>query len=343
MFFKNKPSSDSFSSKLQMLILKAVRQFAQKKHFQLSAKEERLFVQKVSEQVLPQWKILAAKKQNANPITLFLVLTKRILQKIGDPINNHFDAQLLEAKSTQLVTKYQPLIAYLTATTTSGNIDYEDIRQMVTEKFLKKIHLGKLKEQYKGKASIRTFLNQVVRNLVIDSLRSIKSKNRKNAAIEINAEITPQSGFDMSLMVHNPVFQQHLQQMSRSLKVFKKQSRFEFCLKVVYRVLLTAAMIRQNYPNCSDDLLVEILSEFVKDYTYLSQSELYSILYDFVCQLEKIPQKGTASSLRKWFERNRALVWMQIFDSDLKSLGKEEKRAKDWYFEVLVHHYYMEK
>ena len=340
MFFKNKSSSNPLSSKLQGLVLKAVRQFAQKKHYQLSATEERLFVQKISEKVLPQWKILAAKKQDANPITLFLVLTKRVIKEMGDSINNHFDQQLLKSQSAHLVTKYQPLVAYLAATITSGNIDYEEVSQAVNEKFLDKIHRGKLQEQYKGKATIRTFLNSVLRNLVIDCLRSIKSKNSRNSGTEINAEITTESSFDMSLMAHNPVFQEHLQLLEKILKLFKKRNRVEFCLKVVYRILLTAISIRAHYPNCSDDLLVEILSEFVKDYTHLSQGQLYKMLFGFIRQLENMGSKGSPDALRKWVERHREVIWTQIFDSDLKQLGQDEKRMKDWYFEVLVYHYY---
>jgi len=340
MFSQNNSSSNLLSTKLQALMLKAVRQFAQKKHYKLSTVEERLFVQKISDKVLPQWKNLATKKQNANPLTLFLVLTKRNLKEVGDQINNHFDQQLLNNQSSHLVTKYQPLVAYLTATITSGNIDYEEITQAVNEKFLRKIHTGKLQVQYKGNATIRTFLNMVVRNLVIDCLRAIKNKNRKNVDVEINPDITPESGFDMSLLVHNPVFQEHLKQLEHVLRLFKKRNRFEFCLKVIYRLLFTASTLRRDYPDCSDDLLVEILSIFVKDYTHFSQGKLYQILYHFVCQLEKSPSKGTVDSLRKWFDRHREVVWQQIFDSDLQNLGKDEKRMKDWYFEMLVYHYY---
>ncbi|MFK7905961.1 MAG: sigma-70 family RNA polymerase sigma factor [Chitinophagales bacterium] len=340
MFSQNNSSSNLPSAKLQALMLKAVRQFAQKKHYQLSSTEERLFVQKISDKVLPQWKILAAQKQNANPLTLFLVLTKRSLKEVGDQINNHFDRQLLENQASHLVTKYQPLVAYLTATITSGNIDYEEVIQAVNEKFLRKIHTGKLGTQYKGNATIRTFLNMVVRNLVIDYLRAIKNKNRKNVDVEINPDITPEVGFDMSLLVHNPVFQEHLKRLEDTLKLFKKRSRFEFCLKVMYRLLLTASSIRRDYPDCSDDLLVEILSVFVKDYTHLSQGKLYQILYRFVSQLERLHSKGSVDSLRKWFDRHREVVWQQIFDSDLQNLGKDEKRMKDWYFEMLVYHYY---
>ncbi|MEZ4887268.1 MAG: hypothetical protein R3E32_21225 [Chitinophagales bacterium] len=340
MFSKDSTSTDSLSSKLHTLILKAVRQFAQKKHFQLSATEEQLFTKIISENILPQWKILATQKQDANPLTLFLVLTKRTLKEIGDSTNNRFDQQLLQSKSTHLAVKYQPLISYLAATTTSGNIDYKEVNQEVSEKFLKKIHAGKLQEQYYGEASVRTFLNKVIRNLVIDCLRSMKSKNRKTTTVEINAEITPERGFDMALLVHNPVFQQHLKQLENALKLFKKRNRFEFCLQILYRHLLTAAIVRQHYPNCSDDLLIEVLSCFVKDYTDLPRGELYVILYNFVCQLEEIASKGTPDSLRKWFERHRTVVWNSIFDTDLQNLGKEEQKMKDWYFEVLVYHYY---
>ncbi len=340
MFSRNKSSSNLLSSKLSSLILKVVRQFAHKKHYQLTPTEEQLFVQKISEQVLPQWKILVAKKQDANPITLFLVLTKRTVEKMGNKINNYFDERLLEGNAVQLVTKYQPLVAYLAATITSGHLDYEEVGQAVNEKFLDKIHRGKLQKQYKGGSTVRTFLNRVVRNLVIDCLRSIKSKNSKTVDVEINAEITPESGFDMSLMAHNPVFQQHLKMLDNAMRLFKKRNRFEFSLKVVYRIVLTAAMVRADYPNCSDDLLVEILSEFVKDYTGLSQGELYQVLFHFICELEEISAKGSPDALRKWVERHREVIWLRIFDSDLKQLGKDEKRMKDWYFEVLVYHYY---
>lgn len=340
MFSKKKPSLNLLSTKLQALILKSVRQFAQKKHFQLSSTEENLFAKKIGDKVLPQWKTLTTKKQDANPLTIFLVLTKRNLKEIGDPINNHFDQQLLDNQSSHLVTKYQPLVAYLTATITSGNIDYEEVIQAVNEKFLQKIRTGKLQTQYKGNATIRTFLNRVLRNLIIDCLRTMKNKTRKNVDVEINPDITPELGFDMSLLAHNPVFQEHLKSLEHTLKLFKKRNRFEFCLKTIYRLLLTASSIRRNYPDCSDDLLVEILSIFVKDYTYLSQGKLYQILYRFISQLEKLNSKGSVDSLRKWFDRHREVVWQQIFDGDLQNLGKDEKRMKDWYFEMLVYHYY---
>ncbi len=340
MFSQNNSSSNLLSTKLQALMLKAVRQFAQKKHYQLSATEEHLFVQKISKKVLPQWELLANKKMNANPLTLFLALTKRSLKEIGNSINNHFDQELLDSQSSYLVTKYQPLVAYLTVTITSGNIDYEDVIQTVNENFLQKVHTGKLQTQYKGNATIRTFLNRVLRNLVIDCLRAMKNRSHKNVDIEINPDITPKSGFDMSLLAHNPIFQEHLKGLEQALKLFKKRNRFEFCLKVIYRLLLNSSSIRRDYPNCSDDLLVEILSIFVKDYTHLSQGKLYQILYQFICQLEGLHSKGSVGSLRKWFDRHRVVLWQQIFDNNLQDLGKDEKRMKDWYFEMLVYHYY---
>ena len=97
--------------------------------------------------------------------------------------------------------------------------------------------------------------------------------------------------------------------------------------------------VRIPYPHCSDDLLVEILSEFGKDYTQMAKGTLWSLLNQFVAVLEE-EKEGSVRTLKNHFQKIQLFILQNIFRRKISLENVAQKRAVDEYLENLIYRYY---
>lgn len=251
------------------------------------------------------------------------------------------DEQLLAAQSPHLVIKYQYLILGIVHKfVNSGKLeeqDKEDALQMVNEQLLKKMERGKL-QSFRGDTLFKQFFVIVITNTLRDVLRSMRASTRYEQSTDLTAAANQKNAPTTTIDL-KPNVEIHIIALATILKLFPRTERnkLEFSLQVLYCMLLTMAAIRSHYPNCSDDLLVEILSEFGKPYGDINKGELFRLLSIFLTELESAKKAIKVDALRKWFLKYRGMIWLNLFKQNIPSA---HTKTVDAYFEILVHRHF---
>lgn len=282
------------------------------------------------------------------------VCEKRVAKALkgawGDAVNNDLvDVYLLWSRSSRLVLKYERLVKQLVGRQIEGNerlATYRaDIEQDVQAYLLEQLAGGKL-GNFKGEALFKVYLQKVVIYAILNSIRKLNKPTHQAFALQsTDAEGVPLTDFEPS--VDESSNYEHRQQVKRHIDLFeaflialkiKIRSRFEFCTKVVYEVLISRpAHIQAHYSQCSNDDFLDILLVFGTDAPTISTEQKFQHLADFLCRWE---HKATQpSALKKWYHRTKMKVWMVLFEGD-KLLLETKNRAINDYFELLVHFFY---
>ena len=266
---------------------------------------------------------------------------KNILHVLLAEICNDFeDLQCLQEHSSHLIVKYQYLILGILHKFINTNAlreqDKEDALQMVNEKLLRKIAGDKLL-QFRGETLFKHFFATVITNTLRDVLRSMRSRQKREIVSDLERqakEITFSTDIEFQ-----PDLEKHTSALTVILKLFpfSEKNKFEFSVKVMYCILFNAVMVRMHYPNCSNELLIELLSEFGKPYGDKNKGELFQLLSTFLTELENTQKKLNADAVRKWFIKCRNLVWRHLFTFTITA---KQKKNLDVYFELVIHEYY---
>ncbi len=248
------------------------------------------------------------------------------------------DLYLLLLGSNQLIQRYEALIRsrlyhYLNQNTQLKTLE-ADLYQEVYENLWRQLSNGKW-DSFKGNSLFSTYMYKVVTFAVIASIK--KSQKGINLAADDISNIPEPSVSDNKEYVN--LKQHHLQLLTGFMQVFpsKKKPRFELCLQTVYRLLLKAFDIKNPYPQAPEDLVLDILLVFGRDYLQLSTEEIFTYWADFLLDLEDKPIK--VGALKKWFHRQKNTFWKVLFDEELV---KSKSQEIDQYFELLVHEFYGE-
>ena len=254
--------------------------------------------------------------------------------------NNVSDITLLHSQASELVVKYGGMIEAIVFKKNSFLPEAErvDLIANVRTRLLEKMADGKLAEQYKGDSLFSTYFYQVVYFAMIDELRLRQSEGQTDSLEDswtsledVRYAVHPAEG-----IAYRDAMEQHLQNLAGLLKMLpeKKQKRFVLCLKVFYGMKLAVEDVREPFPDCDDDLLVEVLSDFGKNYHDLSKAEVFDLVSGLMYELEGGNGKVIkADSLRVWFQMTLKKIRGVLF-------AKLQDRAKsdlDAYFELLVY------
>ncbi|MEZ4886001.1 MAG: hypothetical protein R3E32_14800 [Chitinophagales bacterium] len=256
--------------------------------------------------------------------------------------NNAEDIEFLQNAPDKLILKYQGIIKHLvykqknTGKTMSDD-EQADLIANIQAQLLEKAKSGKLSTQYEGNALFSTYFYTVSYHCMIDEWRKIhrhQSNNLQNPnLLDIGGTKATNSNQNYQHLVEN-----HLFRFQNILQLFPPpaKKRFEFTLKINYRMTLVAADILSLYAKCSPPLLTEILSYFGKQYHQLAQSKLFKLIGDFLTVLEKNPKPVNVPSFRVWFQNTLNSMKKTLF----KDFSKEDKKAIDAYFEFLMYKHY---
>ncbi len=341
----NAPMQDSqiFLEKQYQLILKIFNAYCLQKKIHLASSTKKLLFKKLFKNIQADWTAKVVEFEMAVPSVAVLVEMIRYHCQALLQDNSTIDQALLQTSPKQLVVKYQAMIAHIvhkqTAQDDSWTVDQkEELIAQIRENLLRKIASGKLVAQYKGNTAFHNYLYRVIYHSMIDELRKLKKNNKVTSIEGLTPKDENQYAVAPSKMVYTDLIDQHLRWLKAMIKGFpiKKQRRFEFALMIMYRICLKAEDVRSLYKDCEDDLLVEILSYFSKNYQELSQAELYKLLSNFVQLLEGSSKIVRPDALRVWFQSRVTGIKNTLF----KNLPSTKSASLDRYFELLVYKLY---
>lgn len=342
------PVHPHFDETQHTLIQSVFTAYCLQKNLHLATKAQALLLKKLTDQLQTELATHAGTDKALNLEQSFFIDTIRLHCRALLKNNDAEDIALLHDQPMQLVLKYQPMIAYVVHKQTANSQDIdtetkEDLVANIQAKLLQKTANDKLAKQYKGNALFSTYLYRVIYYNLIDELRQV-NRHQKTSVLKEEAHLPQVSQYSQRSTTHIQyigVIEQHLKRFSTLLKILgpKKRKRFEFALKIVYRMSLNAADIRGLYPHCSDELLVEILSYFGKAYHELPKTTLHQLIYDFILLLENEDEAIKADSFRTWFQIKLHKIKNALFIH----LPKADKTSLDDYFELLMYKFYKKK
>ncbi len=335
--------SKVFLEKQYRLIQKIFNAYCLQKKIHLAASTQKLLFKRLLQNIQADWIAKTAELEMAVPHVAVLVEMIRMHCQALLQDNHTIDRALLQTHPSQLVVKYQAMIAHIVqkqaAQSGHWSVDMkEELIAQIRENLLKKIASGKLAEQYKGKTAFHNYLYRVIYHSMIDELRKLKKNSRVTSIEGLTPKDQSQYAVAPNKMDYTDLMEQHLRWLKALIKGFpvRKQRRFEFALMVMYRICLQSKDIRNLYTDCEDDLLVEILSYFSQNYQHLSQAELYGLLSNFVQLLENSSKTIRPDALRVWFQTRVAGIKNTLF----KHLPSTKSASLDRYFELLVYKLY---
>ena len=204
----------------------------------------------------------------------------------------------------------------------------EDINGKLTEKLVN----GAL-QSFKEGVLFRTYFYRITENAVIDELR------KRSVRIQ-TGELKPEVYNMASGTAGNPAPHNVEAFGNLLLLLFSatERHRFEFCLKVIYRMVLRNNDVTAPYPNTPSALLNSIIKRFGQPYHDLPKGDLWENLNEFVSQLDGKQQ--SVRTLKDWVQSHQYHILEVLMKRPVKPTGAEQKNAVDTYFELLVYSHY---
>lgn len=301
-----------------------------------SANKEAMLVD-LHKQLLQEWPAYMKGQGHVLPAS-----EKSLLASLSMELSDHLaDIKMMQTQSSRLVVKYKFLVEKrVRHFVFSGSIkkhDAEEYVQAICEQLLLKVQKGQF-VNFVSKAKVSTFMRTVIDNLINSELKAKHRRQTADAGLDTLYYVADTS-MNVSGLQYDPVFQQHVHLLRSSFVGFPtvERNKLQLSLKVVYRILLQAGDIRSPYTNCTDDLLVEILSIFGMPYATMAKGELFEKLTWAVNKLHVKQKPMTVAGLRKWYDRRFRVLWTVVFN---RSLTASEKKVLDAYFELVVYKLY---
>lgn len=273
--------------------------------------------------------------------------------------NKAIDLFLVKKQSPSIVLKYETLIwSVVNKMHQNGYINYdqkEDLFQQVVERLLAKNVKGQL-QSFKGNSLFSTFLYTVIRR---EAHHIVKKQQFSYNEFDVNQH----DNVTQNMQGYEETYNHYLNLLHNLLLAYQQpvQTKLHFCMQGVYRILLGEAFIKilhQQYPDCLQDVLLDILLVFGKNYTLMSKGELWQNINGFINELENKCTK--ADALRKWFESQRSKIWFGLFFNKMINMHqiqqlpqkeqqqfvqKKIKEHKKWindFFIDIIENYYQE-
>lgn len=333
----------SILKEYQLLIKKVFTAYCLNQNIHLSVNARKDFYKKLLFLLQKKWENISPNDKNTTPIdSLIVELVRECCQKLFKH-NNVEDIELLQIAALKLVVKYQPMIKHIVYKQTAKgeplNVDVQaDLISNIQAKLLQKANSGKLAVQYKGNSLFSTYFYKVTYHTMIDEWRKLNRQKINQSSNNSNLDETKQIAVSSSNLEYKDLLESHIRRLQTLLKMLssKRRKRFEFALQVTYRIQFVASDLQRLYADCSDDLLIEVLSSFGKHYHDLSQAQLFILIGDFITELEGGHTVVNSESFRIWFQNILKKVKKTLFEG----LPTKDKKTLDTYFEFLVYKFY---
>lgn len=207
---------------------------------------------------------------------------------------NEEDVELLRTNPAELVVRYRRTIEYIVRQTILGvrnNPDeFNDVFQEVTELLLRK--LPTIQEQYNGSALLRTYVFAIVRNICVKvGMRTARTSKAGGTSIETLSE-PPR--LENQYLIEHECFRLR----AIFLTFGRKRAKLLLCLKLDFRISITADDIDLWNPDCPPSGRAALLDLFGDDYEHMRDADVFDSLAPFWNDAKK--KNTTADSIRKW-------------------------------------------
>lgn len=212
---------------------------------------------------------------------------------------NEEDVQLLYHDPHALLTKHQPTIAIIINKFIASGFfapgEREDLVQTINEKLLRD-KLRNMQAQYNYSAYVATYFSKIVYNLCIELHRATKRERVFDRSKELE-EV--EAGYEDERGLGAAVIAQETLRFETILKLFgKARAKLELCLRLLFRMEITAAEVREYYPACSSQDLHTLLTAFGGDFESMTDKEIYALVTPICNRREG--KNNSPDALRKW-------------------------------------------
>ncbi len=177
--------SQKFLEKHYPLIKKIFSAYCRQKKVHLNSSAQSLLFKQLIQNIYSDWATKNEELEMSVPSVAVLIEVIRLHCQTLFEDNHTVDMALLQTQPSELVVKYQAMIAHIVqkqaAQSGPWSIDtQEELISQIRENLLRKIARGKLTTQFKGEASFHNYLYRVIYHSMIDVLR----KRKKNKYFE---------------------------------------------------------------------------------------------------------------------------------------------------------------
>ncbi len=217
---------------------------------------------------------------------------------------NEQDLRLLHENPEQFLVRYQEVIRIIVRafirTRAIHESDHDDTIQYVNEKLWTRI--DRIREMYNGQSLVKTYMSVVIRNLVME-----RRKERHYCLVEEPLEFYETAGSNAADQFLQLVIKQELERLDTIMKTFHKQRlKFEFCLKIVFRIPVAEDDFRELVHPLSPVEQKRLWKLFDRN-TLPEDKDQYRRLSEVFNTLED--QSGRSrDSIRKWIRHRLDMV-----------------------------------
>ena len=207
---------------------------------------------------------------------------------------NDKDIALLRSDPHALILKYQETVKIIVKKYILAGVfktsDFEDIVQEVNSALLAKIPA--VQSQYNGMSLFKTYFSVIVRNICM------KEYAKTNRNLKIDQEnITV--FIDRAHVEERIVFEEEIQRFRDILSLYYKQRpKLLLCLKLHYRIPLTAEDINLWNPKCNFSDRNILLEKFGSNFDDKDNVEIYKTITPVMNEYEK--KSNSVDAVRKW-------------------------------------------
>ncbi len=243
--------------------------------------------------------------------------------------NDLYDLQLLKDSNPTLVYKYQAQTIRIINEHLRryGNTSSEHLRkqllQEVNDQLILKLAQGRLKN-FKGQSLFKTFFYRVTVFTLKDIFRSL----RRHQTEELHDEVAIRP---KTPSVSPTIFRTQMYRLIPKHQI----SKFEFSIRVIYRLPITPNTMQKLYPNASKEALNYVATHFQNNYAERSKCTIWNQLLQAIILLEN-KQQGLRS-LQEWIKKNRIKLVEKLLQKNILLQTATQKNAFDTYFEWLVY------
>lgn len=210
---------------------------------------------------------------------------------------NEHEIELLYKNPDTLLVNYQSVIRIIVSKFIQRGFvnmsEKDDFIQIVNEKLL--IKIPKIQDQYDGSTLLRTYLSVIIRNICLEEIRKQQSNNQTSEIDDYKDRIVADERSDYQLIIS-----QELIRLNTILRLFyDKRWKFEFCLKVIYRISIVLDDFLKYCKICNSDKLKALIIK-INPPKVIPEKDLYIEIKPFINKCDN--KNNSSDAIRKWLK-----------------------------------------
>jgi len=232
---------------------------------------------------------------------------------------NSLEIELLMHNPAALLLNYQQVIGVIVQVYLRSGFfkdeSKDEVVQYVNDQLLSRIDI--IREQYNGRALLRTYLSAVIRNICAELLR----ERQRNSFIEYFEEPVESASYETD-QLSRIVIKQELIRLETILMLFGPlQGRLEVCLRALYRLPLAKSDFLCCCKNPDDKAVNEAIKYLIQPVPLMEKEVFVCLNQVFNYEKGKTIQPD---ALRKWVKaRTRELIVLLNGDPKRSNYNEE--------------------